>query len=302
VSPDPRKPKAHTDQPPDTRPYLCIPYWTTPLVAGGKWDTGQERPLPAAVVSYACESIHAGAYAPGQPLDVAVTVRNSGGGNSAAIATVVVYWADPTVGFAKPTFFAASVVAVRPGRSTPSSVTTPTMTATIPATAPAHICLVVVVSHPQDRAGTTCDPINDRHWAQRNLQAVQAGVGAPMILPLTAANPFRTKKVFELRIGPADERRAELVAQEFETRPGDVRARVRILDAEGAALTDSAERVQTSFELGPLGKRPLQLMIELDNEVRPGQSSALEAELHDTHKQGLLTGSLGIVLLSPDRG
>jgi hypothetical protein len=300
VSHDP-KPRTPKDKHPDTRPFLCIPYWTTPLAAGGKWDTGQQRPLPAAVVSYACDSIHASAYTPGQPLHVSVTVRNSGGGNDAAIATVVVYWADPTVGFAKPTFFAASVVAVPPGRNVPSSASTPSMTATIPSTAPAHICLVVVVSHPQDRAGTVCDPINDRHWAQRNLQAVQAAVGAPTIIPLAAANPFATKKFFELQIGPADERRARRVAQAFATEPSDVRPRLRILDSDGAALTDSAARVQTSLELGPLGRRHLQLMIEPDDEVRPGQSAPLEAELLDKLKQSLIAGSLGVVVLGPVR-
>src|SRR4051812_40615837 len=84
----------------DTRPHLCIPYWNAALGAGGTWDTGDVRPLPGSVVSYLCDSIHAGPYTPGQPLDVVVDVRNAGGGNAASIATVVVYWADPTAGFA----------------------------------------------------------------------------------------------------------------------------------------------------------------------------------------------------------
>jgi len=142
-------------------------------------------------VSYLCESIHTGPYKPGEKLDVTVDVRNSGGGNNAAIATVVVYWAVPSVGFAKPTFFAATVVAVPPSRNASGSVLTRTMTATIPSTAPDHICLVVAVSHPQDKAGLACDPVRDRHWAQRNLVAVTTAVGAPVIVPFLAAKPFR---------------------------------------------------------------------------------------------------------------
>ncbi|MGH9264737.1 MAG: hypothetical protein ACRD1D_08590, partial [Acidimicrobiales bacterium] len=207
---------------PDTRPYLCIPYWSSFVPGGGSWDTGDQRPLPGAVVSWLCDSIHAGPYRPGEPLDVTVDVRNSGGGNSASVATVVVYWSDPTVGFAKPRFFAASAVAVPPSRTVPGSTRTPTMTAVIPPTAPAHICLLVAVSHAQDRAGTTCDPVGDRHWAQRNLQAVPVAPGAPALLPFLVANPFDEETALELQVGPADWAHAEIVAAQLGTEPNDM--------------------------------------------------------------------------------
>jgi hypothetical protein len=283
--------------PPDTRPYLCIPYWTAPLGAAGKWDTGQVRPLPTAVVSYLCESIHAGPYTPGQPLDVTVDVRNSGGGNSASIVTVAVYWADPTVGFAKPNFFAASAVAVPPSRTVPAVVSTPKMRARIPATAPPHVCLLVAVSHPQDRAGTVCNPFADRHWAQRNLTAAQVAPGAPALVPFVAANPFGTERSFYLRIGPVDERHARLVALEFGTRPADARAQVRLLDADGAELSDAGEELAVDLGLGPLERRRFQLMVELDRELPPGESTAIEAKLHDSRGHDRVVGSLGVVVL-----
>ena len=288
------------ERPADTRPFLCIPYWTAPLTPGGGWDTGELRKLPGAVVSYACESIQTGPYKPGEKLDVTVAVRNSGGGNSAAIATVAVYWAVPSVGFAKPNFFAATVVAVPPSRTVPASVSTPTMTATIPATAPDHICLVVAVSHPQDKAGAVCDPINDRHWAQRNLQAVTAAVGAPVLVPLMAANPFDTAMAFDLRVGPPDERRSRLVASAFHTEPSEIRPRVRLLDDQGAAISEGGERVQTPVELGPLDQRQIQIMIEIDTDVPEGQSTAVEAGLFAQQDDRGLVGSLGVVLLAPD--
>lgn len=288
------------EPPPDTRPYLCVPYWTAPLTAGSAWDTGQNRPLPGAVVSYACSSIHTGPYTPGQPLDITVDVRNSGGGNSTAIATVVVYWAVPSVGFAKPTFFAASVVAVPPSRNAPASVPSPTMTATIPATAPAHICLVVVVSHPQDKAGPACDPVNDRHWAQHNLQAVTATVGAPILIPIMAANPFNVAKAFNLRVGPVAEQHARQVAREFETEPIDIQPKLRLLDAHGAAVSEEGERTQTSVRLGPLDQRQFQLMIEVDSEIPANRSAAVEAQLLDRDDRRHLVGSLGVVLHRPE--
>jgi hypothetical protein len=299
MSPNGNNPNDGGEHPPDTRPFLCIPYWTAPITADPKWDTGQDRPLPSEVVSYACESIHTSAYTPGQPLDVTVDVRNSGGGNSAAIATVAVYWADPTVGFAKPTFFAASAVAVPPSRNAARSVSTPTMRATIPATAPVHICLVVAVSHPQDRAPTACAP-SDRHWAQRNLQAVPVAVGAPAIIPVMAANPFGAGQSFELQIGPVDERRALLVAREFQTQPSGVEARMRLLDAQGAPVSDEGQRIRTSIELGPLDQRQFQLLIEIDSDVPKGHSAAVEAELFDQTEERRLVGSLGVVLLGPE--
>ncbi len=247
------------DRPSDTRPFLCVPYWTSPLTTGGLWDTGDSRSLPGAVISYACESIHTSMYKPGTLLDVTVNVRNSGGGSITPRVTVVVYWAVPTVGFAEPTFFAANVLSVPPTRTSAGSFSTSTMTAMIPASAPDHICLLVSVSHAQDPAGVVCDPINNRHWAQRNLQSVSVSIGAPTIFPIVVANPFQKPSSFELRIGPVDERHARQVARLFETTPSGVRAQLRLLDEHGASIS-SGETVQVPVDLAALEERPFKLM------------------------------------------
>jgi hypothetical protein len=292
-----RNAPSEPEPPGDTRPFLCIPYWTTPLGSGEAWDNGQERPLPGGVLSYACDAIHAGPYTPGMPLDVSVDVRNSGGGNSPAIATVVVYWADPTVGFAKPNFFAASTVQVPTTRNAPSSATTPKMRSVIPDTAPDHICLLVSVSNPQDRAGTVCDAINDRHWAQHNLMAVHVGVDAPVVFPLTIANPFAEGRTLELVVGPIDERRASAVAGKFETEASGMAARLRLLNADGAPVSKPGPQAQISVQLGPLEPRRFQVRIEIDSDLPRGQSAAVEAQLVDPDRDRRPVGSLCVVLL-----
>jgi hypothetical protein len=290
------------DRPPDTRPFLSIPYWTAPLTAGGSWDTGSIRPLPGEVASYTCESIHTSSYKPGHPLEVAVDVRNSGGGNSTAIVTVVVYWAIPSVGFAKPTFFAATVVAVPPSRTSPDSVRSPTMTATIPANAPAHICLLVCVSHPQDRPGIPCDPVHDRHWAQHNLVALAASAGAPARLPILVANPFNKAMSFVLRVNPVDERRRRRVANALHTEPSGAHSQVGLLDDHGSAVSDVGQHVQTSVHLGPLEQRKFQITIRTETELHRGESAAVEVGLYDNSPHQDLVGSLGVALLALDEG
>jgi len=255
--------------------------------------------LPESVVSYACAAVHVGPYVPGEPLEVSVDVHNSGGGNSDQIATVAVFWADPTVGFAKPIFLGATIVPVPPNPISPVSATTQKMTLMMPATAPEHVCLLVRVSHPQDIPGSVCDPINDRHWAQRNLMAVHAMVGTPVLMPLMAANPFTQGKTFELGIGPVDERRARLVAEEFQTEPGRILAKLRLLNEDGTAASEEGRQVRVPIQLGPLEQRRFQMMIEIDSELPAGQSAAVEALLLDIDNNRLPVGSLGVVLLPP---
>ena len=285
--------------PPDTRPYLCLPYWAAPLAPGGSWDTGKERPLPSAVVSYLCSAIHPGPYRPGQPLSVSVDVRNSGGGNSAAAATVVVYWADPTVGFAAPRFFAATAVSVTPGRTAPLTATTATMTATIPESAPEHICLLVAVSHAADRAGKAADPVGDRHWAQRNLVAVPAAPGAPALVPLTVANPFAGSGSFFLRLRPTDFDQSRLVAEELGTSPADASVTIRLLDLDGAPVAEQGPEVGLAMDLEGHVQRQFQVLLELGDELHEGHSVGIDAVLFSSQEQPC--GSLGLFLVAPQR-
>jgi hypothetical protein len=297
---NPQKPGSDTG-PGDTRPYLCIPYWEVPRFSGDSVDIGQSRPLPsgpppAGVISWECPGIHASPYSPGSELQVVVDVRNSGGGSATVVATVVVYWADPTVGFAKPNFFGAATVAAPTLRdpSVPGFVSA-TLSAVIPAGAPDHICLLACVTHSLDLAGTAPDPINDRHWAQHNLIAVSPKI-FPVIVPFIAANPFAAEHVFALRVHPLDRRSLEALALRMNLEPGEGRIRLRLMDSLGKTLSDQSHDVPVPVALGPHGRHRYAVRLEVEPRPSPHQVIAVEVSLYRGTDQQRPVGSLGILI------
>ncbi|MHA6203517.1 hypothetical protein ACXU4B_03720 [Dyella soli] len=283
--------------PGDTRPYLCIPYWAAPRFPGDEVDIGFVRALPNDVVSWECPGIHASPYEPGKELEVTVDVRNSGHGNTPVIATVVVYWADPTVGFAKPHFFAVGTVAAPPMRD-PSQpgVVNVTMRATIPAWAPNHVCLLAYVTHSLDPATLVMDPINDRHWAQRNLIAVSTAKG-PVLVPFVVANPLQTEGVFELKARVYERRELELLSYRMKLEPTETALRMRIADGLGKAATE-AERnlVRTNLALGAGKQRRYSLVFEPETPLIEDRMVAIEVTLVTGGDRDRIVGSLGIVV------
>ena len=288
------------EHPLDTRPFLCMPYWLTSSGPAGRWDNGEVRPLslnPVAV-SYMCDAIHAGPYTPGKPIDVTVDVLNSGGGNAAAIVIVSVYWAEPTAGFATLNPLGSTSVVVMPSPSSPNIVTSAVVSGTIPEDAPAHVCLVVSVWHPLDKPSTVCDPVGDRHWAQRNLQAVAAVGAGPTMMHFSVGNPFETSKTFDLVIRKVDMQQARMVAGAFDAVPSEMSVRLRLFSQKGEALSRPGRQTQTRIELEAREGRSMTIEIEIDSDLRPGQGIALEALLLDSSRRQRPVGSLGMVVLS----
>jgi hypothetical protein len=276
---------------------LCIPYWKAPRFAGDSVDIGAVRPLPSDVIAWDCESIHASAYTPGKRLDVSVDVRNSGPGNATAIATVIIYWADPTVGFSKPTFFGAASVKAAPARNSfqASFATTPTISGVIPATAPEHICLLAVVTHSLDRAPTVADPVNKRHWAQRNVVTVTTQPGLPLILPFVVANPFAAEESFELVIQALDGRALEHVALRQRLEPGEGRVHIQLTDDRGTTIGEGGRGVRMPLSLGPHKKRRMSMTVRTDGLDR-NQVAAVEAVLYPRRDGENAVGSLGLII------
>lgn len=293
-------PVPDNNQPGDTRPYLCIPYWEGPRFPGDAVDIGQLRPLPPGIVSWECPGIHATPYMPGEELEVTVDVRNSGNGSATAVATVVVYWASPTVGFTKPTLFGVAAVAAPTMRDPlEPGVASVTLRALIPATAPEHICLLASVTHSFDPAPPLIDPVGDRHWAQRNLVAVSASV-SPIIVPFLAANPLDVEGLFDLKARLLGRRELELLALRLKAEPGELALRMRLVDALGNALgnaaTGAAGEPVTRLVLCAGRQRRFSLVLEFAQSMPASQLVAVELSLTQSGDPPRAVGSLGIVI------
>jgi hypothetical protein len=274
VNADPHSQRAPDDDRPtvDARPFLSIPYWLGP-----PGDDGTQRPLPSNVLHYLCSSIRPGPYEPGQPLDVTVDIANHGAGNATVVATVSLYWADPNVGFTKPAFFGATAVAVaaRGGRAP-----TPVVTGVIPASAPAHICLLARVTHPLDAAGAQVDPVGDRHWAQRNIQRVVATPSAPAVAPFNLGNPLAREASFELRLDALDGERLAELAGALDLEPVQNARTLRVGWPPGnRELSQTGETFRERLVLDRGEQRPAELFVGSNDDIPPGQIAALELTL-----------------------
>ncbi len=279
--------------PDDTRPFLCIPYWETPFFPGGAVDIGQLRPLPAGVVSWMCPGIRATPYVPGQEIEVTVDVRNSGHGSATVVATIVVYWADPTVGFAKPNFLGVATVAAPTMRDPMKpEVASATLRGVIPASAPAHVCLLANVTHSLDRSPPVIDPIGDRHWAQHNLVAVSS-VTTPIILPFIVANPLEAKGVFELKVRQLDRIELEQLALRLKLEPGEASIRTRLVDGVGRSVVEAARDGVSKIALGSRRQRRYSLILDMQHALPASDVLALEITLSHGERS---VGSLGVVL------
>jgi hypothetical protein len=268
----------------DARPFLTIPYWSP-------GDIGEDRPLPGTITWYLCPGINTSTYQPGQVLEVAVDLRNSGGLNAPSLAQVTVWWSEPTLGFViKPeNLIGFRQVAVDPRGG---AATTAVMARQMPADAPDHICLIARVSHPLDPAPPVPQPVNDRHWAQRNLSVVVIPAGAPAMVPFTVANPLPNAAGFRVRIAPK----------------ADPRPLVGVDGVTGEAFTDFAAvmrveefagegSLEFSVSLDPGEERRLEAEIEV-RELPPGTFAVFE--LSQATDEGVL-GGLGVVIVAERR-
>jgi hypothetical protein len=270
----------------DGRPYLSIPCWFGPL------DDGTIRPLPSHIVHWLCPSVRPGPYTPGELLEVTVDVANHGPASAAVLATVAVYWADPTVGFAKPTFFGATLVAVAPrgGQSRTAAIT-----GLIPASAPTHICLLARVTHPLDPAGPAANPIGDRHWAQRNLQSVVAVPGAPTVVPFNLGNPLLREARFELRLNVVRRERLAALAKALYARPAEDELAPLVGWPPGSQeLVTPDGQLSEGLSLDVGEQRPMELVTGVRSELGRDELAAVELTLLAYGEQPV--GSLGIVV------
>jgi hypothetical protein len=267
----------------DARPFLTIPYWSG--------DTGESRPVPGTIPWYLCTGIRTSTYQPGQVLEVTVEVRNNGGSNAPSLAQVTVWWSDPALGFViRPeNLIGFRQVAVDPRGG---GATTALMARHIPDDAPSHICLIARVSHPLDPAPPVPDPVNDRHWSQRNLSVVQAPVGVPVAVPFVIANPFPDAAAFRIRIAPVAD--PSLLAGVDGVSGEAFTDFIALMTAEGRVGERSLE---FDVELGPGDERHLEATIDVPD-LQPNTFAAFEISQAVDER---VFGGLGVVLVAERR-
>jgi hypothetical protein len=282
------------------RPALFIP--TYPPPSGFGVDAGHVRPVPNVVPYYLCPGIQVmTAFQPGSPLTVKVTVGNWQGGNSASLAMAAVWWSPLLSGstIPDPKKFIGFASVPLPPHGTQGR--THAITATIPTDAPPHICLLAKVWHALDMPPTTqiagktvevADPINDRHWAQHNLVAVQAA--GPQTIQFLATNLMPRRARFDLIVQPLGrEKWSALTEGEYAT-PVQTRARFRLSGPENYAETtgDNTLRHEVILEAGGHGN--MTLSVDLPKPLEPRTFAAFEVlQFDESHKP---VGGFGIVL------
>jgi hypothetical protein len=281
----------------DSRPFFVIPYW--PASSASPGDIGVDRPLPdpndvnnpfpVPVIWYLCSGIHTSTYKPGEVLEVTVDIRNSGGSNAPALAQVTVWWSDPTLGFqVKPeNLIGFRTVSVPPRGGTG---TTTVMMTQMPADAPDHICLLARVSHPLDSAPPLPDPVNDRHWAQRNLAVIRPPAGQPAIIPFSVVNILADSTQFKIIMRPTNHAQLLADVDGVNGTPGETQAVLALDEIVGEGS------LEIDVELPPGDRRIVTASIEAPD-LRPGSYAAFEIaqELGDTR-----LGGIGVVVLGVD--
>lgn len=280
-------------------PALFIPTYPPPPFVGG--DTGLVRPVPGGVPYYLCPGIQAiTTFQPGSPLTVRVTVGNWGGGNSDSFAYVTVFWSPPLSGSTIPDkdkYIGFGSVPLPPHGA---QATTHDIIGNIPANAPPHICLLAKVWHALDlpprmliagKEVEMADPINDCHWAQHNLVAVQAA--GPQTIRFLATNPMPEAAQFDLIVQPLGQEKWSALTEGERATPVDARARFLLSEAESGAETagDNTLRHQVILKAGE--HRDVKLSVDLPEPLQPDTFAAFEVLQFQSDKP---VGGFGIVL------
>lgn len=301
-------------------PWIVIPYFT------GDEGRAHQRPLSKvtpAVISWLCPSIKVqgvnysaapGNYLPDEPLAITVDVDNRGVPN--AMVTVVVRWADPATGFATSGFVASATKAVA-GRSVAGPTRFGNMVWTPERSKiPPHFCLLVharcTPAEPFPGSATP-DPVNDRHWAQYNLQtAVMTTLKSHTSL-FWAGNPLKEAAAYTVTARALSDDALQAMARIVKAEPVPLRGRQVSLrhaaDAVNGANGTTAGNVAVNrqerdasmvLELAGGERQPL-VVTAHDLELGTHQFTALEmvqTRVGGERQHGAATGSLGIVLFA----
>lgn len=316
--------------------FLVIPYFNNDM---GR--QGIERPLNASIVSWLCPSVIVNGepgknnFIRGADTTVTVDVANWGSGTLSTPVYVRVWWSDPSTGFTTLNLFGQSTVAAPTGGGVRR---TQPIVGIIPASAPAHVCLLVNIWSPLEAtsSSTIVNPTNDRHWAQLNINDVSATIGRPFKFIFWAGNPLKRAATFEIavrsvareaipmleRVQRAETMRVERLSVQLRElryfndaaavfggvrRETSLTTRLKMPQLETGGLNERvrqelARRSQCRITLQPGERLPIQLIGELPSDTPPGTRTVIEIVsigLGD-HEQEVF-GSLGLIVTALER-
>lgn len=305
----PKRNQERDDDIDTSNPWIVIPYFV-----GDEGRPGQ-RPLsiiPQPIISWLCPSIKVqgvgyttvpGSYLPDKPLEITVDVDNRG--VPTAQVTIDLYWADPSTGFASPNFVISKTFPVA-GRSVAGPTRSPKMIWTPESSKiPPHFCLLIHATAfpPEPFPGSsTPDPVNDRHWAQYNLQSAILPTSNKLTSVFWAVNPAVESAAFTLMVRPVAEEGLKMIARMVKAEPVAIKNKQLALNrvTEDSNARESREP-SLVLELNRGERQPLVVSaqaLKLDSH----QFTAFEViqTRLGAEKDGAITGSLGIVVFAED--
>lgn len=265
---------------------LVIPYYVG--------DQGQ-RPLPSADPFWMCRSILVdGAPYGGQILQAGQSVELSldavNIGWVPATAVCVFFYARPTTNFTSQntTIIASVNLPLEPGMVTPS----PSVQWDVPEGLPRHICLLAMVTAPQDPAPAGYDAVADRHFGQQNLHLATASAGKSIRVGFIMANHRATPVRSRLEVTQLIGRYAALQHVVHKEAP--------LCSAEEINLTRArleSERYGDSLdiELGGAEMLDVELTALVPRDARPGSTIILQVAQYEERRYPPV-GGLGVVI------
>lgn len=303
-----RNPKTDDRDFDTSKPWIVIPYFV-----GDEGRPGQ-RPLnniSPPVVTWICPSIKVqgvnyttvpGSYLPDEPLAITVDVDNRG--VPTTLVTVDVYWADPSTGFTKKNWILSSSFPVA-GRSVSGPTKSPKMIWTPDRSKiPPHFCLLVHATSSSLREhdpGPDTPDVNERHWAQYNLQSTALSASNKLTSVFWATNPEIESAAFTVMVRPVAEEGLKMIARMVNAEPVGIKNKQLALyrTTEDSSVQKSRE-ASLVLELEPGERQPLVVSAN-SLELALHQFTAFEVvqtRLGIERDDGAITGSLGVVVFA----
>jgi hypothetical protein len=172
---------------------------------------------------------------------------------------------------------------------------------------PQHFCLLVkATASPPEPAPvpSTPDPVNDRRWAQYNLQAVALPPSKKLVSVFWAENPEGEPAAFSVTVRAVSEADLKTLARVVKAEPVAIRNEQLALHRLSAEPNVRAShQASVVIELNRGERQPL--VVSADAlELASHQFTAIEAvqsRLSVERGDGTITGSLGILLFAADK-